>query len=90
MDNNYENLIKYLNNIENELYNIIIDSKKSRCKIKYKINIEIKRKIIFEVKYIEDIYNDYMKLYNFTYKYKKYDIENFIIYAFDITFLKNY
>lgn len=84
MSNNYQYLIKYLNDIEYHLYNIIINSKKQRYKIKYTIDIEIEKNILFDIKYIEDIYNDYRRLYNFSYKYKKHKIENFITYIFEI------
>lgn len=84
MNNNYQYLIKYLDDIENNLHNIIINSKKTKYRIKYKIDIELEKKILFDIKYIEDIYNDYRKLYDFSYKHKKYNIDNFIIYMFEI------
>lgn len=88
MNDNYQCLIKYLNDIEYHLSNIIINSKKQRYKIKYTIDIEIEKNILFDIKYIEDIYNDYRRLYNFSYKYKKYNIENFITYIFEIRLIK--
>jgi hypothetical protein len=88
MNNNYQYLIKYLNDIEHNLHNIIINSKKLKYKIKYEIDIEVEKKILFDIKYIEDIYNDYRRLYNFSYKHKKYNIGNFITYIFEIIHTK--
>lgn len=80
----YDLMVMYLNYIEKKLYKlVIIKHEKRKYKIYYTINTE---SFLFDIKYIEDIYNDYSKVYNFSYMYKNQNIENGIIYTFEIVF----
>lgn len=83
--NNYIALRQYLIKIEKELFEIIISKKTKHIEIEYIINIE--ENLFFDVEYIENIYNDYRRLYNFNYNYDKYKIENVIKYIFKIIFI---
>lgn len=83
MEDNYYLMVKYLKEIEHNLFYLVVNHKKQKYKIYYTINSD---KMKFDIKYIEDIYNDYVRLYNFSYQYKKFNIEKSIRYVFEIIF----
>lgn len=83
---NYLILRKYLIETEDELFKIINDTFKMQKSIDMEYIVNIEKNLFFNIEYIENIYNDYKKLYKFRYNYKEYRIGNSIKYMFKIIF----